>query len=151
MGRRYLFLIQHSTFLTNFVPLVHAVPGVDFGHLLAEFFLVALHEAAADDEPTGLTAAGLHLYLLEDGVDTLLFGVADEAAGVDDDGIAVVALPIDLDGMPLRLEGAGEVLAVDSVLRAAEGYDVYLHSNRESTNSAGLKSWRSVIFSPRPM
>ena len=100
------------------------MPFVYLGHLLGKLFLVALNEAAADDE-TGLVVATLFSgNLAEDGVDALLFGVADESAGVNDDRVAVVALAVKVYGMSLSLELSSEVFAVDGVLGAPQGDDV---------------------------
>jgi hypothetical protein len=67
-----------------------AYDGVDFGDVLLDFVAVALDEAAGDDDALGFTAV-LLLVLdhLEDGVDGLLLGGVDEAAGVDDDDLGV--------------------------------------------------------------
>ena len=66
---------------------VGSVPLVDFGHLGLQFRLVTLHKTAGDDEAGLVVATFLGFDLLEDDIDALLFGVADEAAGVDDDGV----------------------------------------------------------------
>ena len=64
--------------------------GVDFGDVLLDLVAVALDEAAGYDEALGF-AAVLLLVLdhLEDGVDGLLLGGVDEAAGVDDEDFGV--------------------------------------------------------------
>jgi hypothetical protein len=64
--------------------------GVDFGDVLLDLVAVALDEAAGDDEALGFAAVGdLVLHHLEDGVDGLLLGGVDEAAGVDDEDFGV--------------------------------------------------------------
>ena len=107
------------------------VPGVDFGNLFGQFLFVALDEAAADDKLECVsrisTFTHFQINTFQNGVDAFLLGVADEAAGVDDDGVAVVALPVEVDSMPLCFQPCGEVLAVDGVLGAAEGDDVDFH------------------------
>ena len=88
------------------------VPGVHFGHLLLQLVAVAFDQTSADDEFAGFSAACFDGNLLEDGVDAFLLGVADEAAGVDDDGVAVVAVAVEVYGVAQRFELTGEVLAV---------------------------------------
>ncbi len=70
--------------------LAGADDGVDLGDVLADLVAVALDEAAGDDELLGAAAVGLLvLDHLEDGVDGLLLGGVDEAAGVDDEDLGV--------------------------------------------------------------
>jgi hypothetical protein len=66
---------------------------------------------------------------VEDGVDALLFGGIDEAAGVDDDHIGISALIGDL----IRFETAEHHFGVDKVLGAAEADEVEFF-------------WHGVIF-----
>ncbi len=64
--------------------------GVDFRDVLLDLVAVALDQAAGDDDALGFSAVlFLVLHHLEDGVDRLLFGGVDEAAGVDDDDLSV--------------------------------------------------------------
>ena len=108
-------------------------PGVDFRDFLPKLFFIAFDEASADDD--FLCGRGVALpYNLEDGVDALFLGVANEAAGVDDDGIELGGrttgwlcglLAIEKDFMAGGYESAGEMFAVDSVFATAEGDDVY--------------------------
>ena len=101
------------------IPLVYAVPGIHFGYFFPKLFLVTFHEAAADDNPLAFVPG-----LLQDGIDAFFFGVADEAAGVDDDGVAVVEAAVEMNGVPLCFQFSGEVFAIDGVFAAAEGDDV---------------------------
>jgi hypothetical protein len=90
---------------------------VHLGHLPRHLVVVALGEAAGHHE---LLAAPLLLVArqLEDGLDRLLLGALDEAAGVDDDDVGaggVLHQPVAGLG-----QGAEHDLAVHPVLRAAE-------------------------------
>ena len=62
----------------------------------------------------------------QDHVDRLLFGVADESAGVDDHDLGVRAVAVEKDFVACRREPCHQVLAVDRVLRTTERYDVDL-------------------------
>ena len=100
------------------------MPFVDFGHLVLQLLHVALDEASADDETGAVVAAFFGGDLVEDGVDALLLGIADETAGVDDDGVAVVALAVEEDSVAFGGETAGEFFAIDGVLGTPKGDDV---------------------------
>ncbi len=99
--------------------------GVDFGDVLLNFVAVALDEAAGYDDALGF-AAVLLLVLdhLEDGVDGLLLGGVDEAAGVDDDDLGVFGAGGELGSVVV--EQAHHDLGVDEVFGAAEGDETYL-------------------------
>ena len=98
--------------------------GVYFGDVLLDLVAVALDEAAGDDDALGF-AAVLLLVLdhLEDGIDGLLFGGVDEAAGVDDDDFCVFGPGGELGSVVV--EEAHHDLRVDEVLGAAEGDEAY--------------------------
>src|SRR5450631_1022014 len=66
--------------------LVGADELIDFGHLGRQLFRVALRQTAGDHQSLAAPRL-LVLGHLEDGIDRLLFGLADEAAGVDDDDL----------------------------------------------------------------
>ena len=97
---------------------------VNFGDVLLDLVAVALDEAAGDDDALGLSAV-LLLVLdhLEDGVDGLLLGGVDEAAGVDDDDLGVFGAGGELG--PVVVEQAHHDLGVDEVFGAAEGDESY--------------------------
>jgi len=94
--------------------------GVYFGDVLLNFVAVAFDEAAGDDD-AACFAAVLLLVLdhLEDGVDGLLLGGVDEAAGVDDEDFGVLGVGSELAAC--MVEQAHHDLGVDEVLGAAEG------------------------------
>ena len=98
--------------------------GVDFGDVLSDLVAVALDEAAGDDEALGF-AAVLLLMLdhLEDGVDGLLLGGVDEAAGVDDDDLGVFGAGGEFGSVVM--EEAHHDLGVDEVFGAAEGDEAH--------------------------
>ena len=90
--------------------------GVHFGNALPDFVAVALHQAAGDDELFG-RAGGLVARHLENGVDRLLLGGVDEAAGVDDEDFGLFGM-----GGQARagaVEQAHHDLGVDEVFGAA--------------------------------
>ena len=90
--------------------------GVDFWDALPDFVAVALDEAAGDDELAG-RAGGFVAGHLEDGVDRLLLGGVDEAAGVDDEDLGLFGM-----GGEARagaVEQAHHHLGVDEVFGAA--------------------------------
>ena len=64
--------------------LASAYYGIDFRDALLDFVAVALDEAAGDDKLFG-RAGGFVAGHFEDGVNRLLLGCVDEAAGVDDE------------------------------------------------------------------
>jgi len=99
--------------------------GVYFGDVLLDFVAVALDEAAGDDDATRF-AAVLLLVLdhLEDGVDGLLLGGVDEAAGVDDDDLGVFGARGELGSVVV--EETHHDLGVDEVFGAAERDEAYL-------------------------
>ena len=100
--------------------LAGADDGVDFGDVGDDFVAVALDEAAGDDELAGAAAGGdLVLRHFEDGVDGLLLGGVDEAAGVDDDDVGVFGVGGERGAAVV--EQAHHDLGVDEVFGAAEG------------------------------
>ena len=98
-----------------------AYDGVDFGDVLLDFVAVALDEAAGYDDALGFAviwAADFVLDHLEDGIDGLLLGGVDEAAGVDDDDLGVFSLGGEFGSVVV--EHAHHDLGVDEVFGAAE-------------------------------
>jgi hypothetical protein len=97
---------------------------VYFGDVLSNFVAVALDEATGYDYALGF-AAVLLLVLdhLEDGVDGLLLGGVDEAAGVDDDDLGVFGAGGEFGSVVV--EEAHHDLGVDEVFGAAEGDEAY--------------------------
>ena len=91
---------------------------VDLGDLLLQLVAVPLGEAAGDDQPRAVAVA-LVLRHLEDRVDRFLLGRVDERARVDDEHLGVAGVGGDL--VPRVAREAEHHLAVDEVLRAAEG------------------------------
>ena len=105
--------------------LAGADDGVDLGNVLLDLVAVALDQAAGHDEAAGLAAGGdLVLRHLEDGVDRLLLGRVDEAAGVDDQNLGVLGAGGELGAGVV--EQAHHHLGVDEVLGAAERDEAYL-------------------------
>ena len=70
--------------------LVESDKGINFGDFAFELLVVALGEAAADDDFLGRSGGQPPLVHFEDGVDRFLFGLVDEAAGVDHEHIGFV-------------------------------------------------------------
>ena len=70
--------------------LVESDKGINFGDFAFEFLVVALGEAAADDDFLGRPGGQPPLVHFEDGVDRFFFGLVDEAAGVDHEHIGFV-------------------------------------------------------------
>ena len=102
-----------------------------------DFVAVALDEAAGDDEALGF-AAVLLLVLdhLEDGVDGLLLGGVDEAAGVDDDDLGVFGAGGELGAAVV--EHAHHDLGVDEVFGAAEGDEAYFRAGWRGVAGRGV-------------
>ena len=98
--------------------------GIYFGDVLPDLVAVALDEAAGYDDAACL-AAVLLLVLdhLEDGVDGLLLGGVDEAAGVDDDDLGVFGSGGEFGAVVV--EQAHHDLGVDEVLGATERNEAY--------------------------
>ena len=111
----------------KFAPLVDSVEGIDFGQFFTQLLLVALNETSDGDETARFAAALLDGNLLEEDVDRLLFGVADKAASIDNDDVAVVAASVKEEIESRFAQVAGDMLRVDDVLATSEGYDVDFH------------------------
>ena len=92
---------------------------VDLGDLLAQLLVVALGQAARDDQAPRAPRLLLARHL-QDGVDRLLLGAIDERAGVHDDHVRV--LRVRDQGMAARLQAPEHHLAVDQVLRTAQAH-----------------------------
>jgi len=107
--------------LDDLAHLVGADEGVDLGHFVGELLRITLGKATRDDE--ALAAAGLlELAHVEDGVDGLLLGLADESAGVDDDDLGLAGLSHDLQtGL---VDHSEHDLGVDPVFGTAERYEM---------------------------
>ena len=97
------------------LPFAHAVEAVDFGQLGAKLVAVTFDEASSGDDAPCLASALLDFDLFQQGVDRLLFGVADEAAGVDDDDVAVVAAAVEMYFKACLCQMAGQMLRIGSV------------------------------------
>ena len=107
------------------VPCAGAEEPVHFGEFGAQGVGIAFREAADDEQPLDL-AGVFRGRRAQDHVDRLLFGVADEPAGVDDYDLGVRAVAVEKDFVACRREPCHQVLAVDRVLRTTERYDVDL-------------------------
>ena len=98
---------------------VEAQDGVGLRQRLGQVLAVALGEAAHRDDR--LRAAGLlEVGGRQQGVDGVLLGRLDEAAGVDHDGVGVVRVVDQLEAA--GVQPAGELLGVDLVAGAAQGH-----------------------------
>jgi hypothetical protein len=88
-------------------------------NVLADLIAIPLHQAAGDDEALGAAAAlALVLHHLKDGIDRLLLGRVDEAAGVDDEDVRVFGPRCQLAAG--AVEQAHHHLGVNEVFGAAE-------------------------------
>ena len=90
--------------------------GVDFRDALQDFVAVALDQASGNDQFAG-RAGGFEAGHLEDGVDGLLLGGVDKAAGIDDEDLGFFGM-----GGEARagaVEQAHHDLGVDEVFGAA--------------------------------
>ena len=104
--------------------LVGADELIDLGHLRRQLFRVALRQTAGDHQPLAAPRL-LVLGHLENGVDRLLLGLADEAAGVDDDDLGGLGRR---DQLVSRIGRVSEHdLGVDAIFRAAKGDEVHVH------------------------
>ncbi len=104
--------------IENMIAVEHTDHGVDAGRPLEQFCPVALHQAARDHNP-------LHRSLFfpfnrfGDDFQRFFFGIFEEAAGVDDDGVGGIVIGNKVD-IGLN-EGTEHGFGVDKVFRAAEG------------------------------
>ena len=98
--------------------------GVDLGDLLHDLLLVALGQAAGDDD---LQVRVLLLVLAghQNVLDGFGLGGLDKAAGVDDDDVRLRGVAH--GGVTVLDEGVAEYVGVDLVLRAAEGDNGNFH------------------------
>ena len=86
---------------------------IHLGNLRAQLVGVALTQTTYDEEVVDAPRLlGRH--------------VADEAAGVDDDGAGVGAVAVEAHLIPCGGQLRHQMFAVDGILRTAESYDVYL-------------------------
>ncbi|GAA3216319.1 hypothetical protein GCM10020256_18520 [Streptomyces thermocoprophilus] len=97
---------------------VEAEDAVGFGEGFGEFLAVPLGHAADRDDGLG-SAVSLEVVGLEEGVDGVLLGGVDEAAGVDDGDIGVRGVLHELPAV--RLQTACELFRVHLVTSAAKG------------------------------
>ena len=105
--------------------LAGAEDGVDFRNLGLQLVAIPLRQAAGHDQP--LQRSGLlQLGDLEDRVHRLLFRAVDERARVDDDDVGLLGAR--REGVPRLFREAEHDLAVDEILRTAEGDKTDLHS-----------------------
>jgi len=65
----------------------------------------------------------------ENGIDALLFGIIDKAAGVHDDNLSLGIIAIVSALIAVSLHQAHQYLAVNEILRASERYNVYRFQN----------------------
>ncbi len=120
---------------------VEAEDGVGLGQRLGEVLAVALGQAADGDDGLGLAALvgrGLQVRGLQQGVDRVLLGRLDEAAGVDHDRVGVGRVVDEQEAV--GGEPAGQLLGVDLVAGAAQGQ----HRDRQLGRRARSGSWWSA-------
>ena len=86
--------------------------GIHFGDLGFEFGSVAFAEATHDDELAQLVFF-LAFRHLEDHVDALFFGIADESAGIDDADLAFWFFGVMHAGPPASFELSHNALGID--------------------------------------
>ena len=92
---------------------------VNLGNLLFEILFVAFRQAAHDKEMVDF--AGLFgPDKTENGVDRLLFGIADKATGVDDDNLGVCRVGVVNDIEIVATKLRHQMFRIDKVLRATE-------------------------------
>ena len=106
---------------------VGAEDGIDFRDLLLQFIAVALDQASCHHQSAG-PADSLVFGSLEDGIDRLLLGGLDEAAGVDNQCLGLAGILRQL--VAAGLEQSHHDLAVNQVLRAAQANESDLHLSR---------------------
>ena len=107
-----------------------AYDRIDLGDVLLDLVAVSLDQATGDDEALGFASVGgLVLDHFEDGVDGLLLGRVDEAAGVDDEDFGVLGVGGDVAAS--LVEHAHHHFGVDQVLGAAEGDEADFRAGRE--------------------
>ena len=98
---------------------VEAEDGVGLGQRLGEVLAVALGQAAHGDDGAG-AAVLLEVGGGEQGVDGVLLGRLDEAAGVDHDRLGVLGVVDEAEAV--GGEPSGQLLGVDVVAGAPEGH-----------------------------
>ena len=114
---------RHTDGVQHRIQVAGAEPGVHFGDQARQLVRIALRQAAENDQFPGLAALPT-LSGFQDGLDGLLLGIADEAAGVEQQVINIsgpFASRNHIERIP-RLKQ--EMLGVDGVLRAAERDDL---------------------------
>ena len=114
---------------------VGAENSIDIGNVLLNIGAKPFDKAAGDHQTLGF-ARLLVFGHLEDGIDGLLFGRINEAAGVDYDDVGVGGLRREF--VTSRDELAHHDLCVNKVLRAAE---TYKSDFQEGVDSVCRKRW----------
>ena len=95
------------------------IPAVDLRDFSLKVSQIALRETAHDEELL-YSPFGLGLCKLEDGIDALLFGIGNEAAGIDDNDFTLGVVAIVRTLIAISLHQPHKHLAVNEILRATE-------------------------------
>ena len=96
---------------------------VHLGQLYLQVGEIALGQTAHDVEPLQASLL-LPLGKLQEGVDALLLGVADEATGVDDGYLALRPLAVVRTAIAAFFQERHQSLGVHQILRTSERYEV---------------------------
>lgn len=105
-------------------PIKLAIKLVHFRYLLRQLAAISLTETSHDVKFFEL-ATVLCLSELENGVDGLLLGIANEAASVDYSHLTLGVVGIMLNGYVIGAQLGHKSFAVYQILGAAERYDIY--------------------------
>ena len=121
------------------LPVELPIEAVHLGQFLRQFLEIALREATHHDE------LAKHSLLLAPGqfqnhVDAFLLCVADEAAGIYDSYLALGVFGIMRHHEAVQLQLTDELLAVNKVLAATEGDNVYRITMIQNSKIIGSKS-----------
>lgn len=110
---------------------MHTIPRINFRHLGNHLVTVTLNKAAYGYKYATTTIASmtlvevlLGLNLLKQHVYGLLLSIANKATGVDDDGVAIVLITVEIDGVASLSEVPGYVLRINSVFATPKGDNI---------------------------
>ncbi len=117
---------------------------VRFGNLLCQLLPVALRQAAGDHN-TAQASPALLLGKFQDGVDALLLGVLNKAAGVDNHHLALGRVGAQLV-FPAPQQGQ-QPLPVHLVFAASQGYHPHLYHKLPPFN---ITAWPIASISRTP-
>jgi hypothetical protein len=117
-------VIRFTEIRNQFVPIEFSIKLVHFGNFLFEFFAISLGKTTHHEKFSKL----IFLFCFgkrQNSADGLLFGIADETAGVDYGNFATRLLRIVFDGVTISNELSHQSFGIDKIFGTSQCDDVY--------------------------